>query len=268
MPNPFGSQAKSSSRDKFDSITGIKGGGHGFAGSSHMKSAGKDGEHKFWSGKSKTHDLEQKRHGGRSKGRADKYARGGAVALARGGHAKKKGAPENVTINVTQAPPPPDATMGKMPPLPPPGAAGPGPGGPPPPPPMGGPPPGGGGPNPMAGIGKGMGFARGGRASGGHRGTPKQKIEGDSKYDLKHFRDYANRKPQEKAESFLQAHTQPVGKVQGRRNEPGEPGERARGGRTGDSILNSPVKSAGSQSGVGRLQKIAMHGGSKHTGWK
>lgn len=274
--NPYSSAAKASSRDKFSAMTGIKGGGHAHAGGSHMKSAGKDGEHKFWAGHEKTHDSHHRAHGGKSRPRADHRARGGAItqspaagsmtgrktyagqganverearskdSFARGGHAKKhgKGAPENVTINITQPPPPSDATTGKMPPLPPPGPGGPGAGGPPPPPmpPPGGSPPGGGGANPMAAsLGKGMGFARGGRASG-HRGTAKQKLEGDANYDLKHYRDYAERKKQQRAEGFVQGHTQGVDKVQ----------KRAAGGSIHGG--GSGKKSAGTMSGVGRLQ--------------
>lgn len=94
----------------------------------------------------------------------------------------------------------------------------------------------------MQGLGKGMGFARGGRAKGGHRDTAAHKREGDSNYDLNHWRDYASRNRQEKADGFVQGNTQGIDKVQAR----------ARGGRLPD---------AGALSGVGRLQKIPMQRG-------
>lgn len=62
--NPHSKEAHESSQAKFRNITGIRGGGHAHAGSSHMKSAGTDGTHKFWSGHKKAHDLEGKAHGG------------------------------------------------------------------------------------------------------------------------------------------------------------------------------------------------------------
>ena len=266
MANPFSKQARSSSKDKFKNITGIGGGGHEYGGSSHMKEPGKHGVHKRFSGHA-GHYLEGKTsseaYGPPSKGRADRFARGGTVgAFARGGHAKKKkAAPENVTINIS-TPQPHDATTGmppKMPPMPPPGGAPPG-GAPPP----GGPPPGGmppGGANPMAnplaqGLGKGMGFARGGRTKGAHGGRPSGKKAasgharghsiGDSNYDLAHWRNRANKDEKRKADARIQADTQPVTHVQAR----------AHGGKVHHKrSLPVNLPWAGGGSGVGRLLK-------------
>ena len=260
--HPFGAQASASSREKFKSMTGVRGGGHDYGGSSHMKKPGKDGVHKKFSGHA-GHYLEGKTAGSPSKPRADKFARGGAVALARGGHAKKgKGkGPENVTINI-QSPPPSGAETGKLPPMPPPGAAPPGGGaGPPPPPPA---PPGGGGANPMMqGIGKGMGFARGGRAKGGHRDSADHKLTGDSKYDLSHWRGYANRDRQKLAGKRVEGDGKRPGHVPARTKPIGKVEELARGGSAKGSWGIPPTShglpTAGASSGVGRIQKTKVY---------
>jgi hypothetical protein len=111
----------------------------------------------------------------------------------------------------------------------------------------------------MQGIGKGMGFARGGRAKGGHRDSSGHKLTGDSKYDLSHWRGYANRDRQKlagkrvegdgKRPGHVPAHTQAVGKVQ----------ERARGGRTGIPPTSHGLPTAGASTGVGRIQKTKVY---------
>ena len=187
MAHPHRSQAHESSRAKFKAITGTHGGGHAHAGSSHMLKAGEHGVLKKWSGHHKTHKADEHAHGGRSKARADKYARGGHVK-------GKDKSPKNVTINITQ--PSHGADAGR-PPIPPPmPPAGPPSGGAPPMPPGGGVPPMGGAPggmpggapgaNPLAQLGKGMGFKRGGKVPHANKAQP-----GDSRYDLSHWRDYA-----------------------------------------------------------------------------
>jgi hypothetical protein len=172
-----------------------------------------------------------------------KYARGGK-------------APGKVIINVNAAQSRPAAPPPR-PPMPPPMPPGAGAGPPPAPPPTGGmPPPGGGGPpgggaNPMAAIGKGMGFARGGKAGPQHpnpNGGPKG---GDTKYDLAGWRKYAandrHRRLSGKS-GMTQGYTKRIGDDGSLDVEPVKPGKRASGGRM----------TAGAFSGEGRLEKAAI----------
>lgn len=133
---------------------------------------------KTWSGHHKTHLLAGEAAPGRKgKARADKFARGGSVKAPR---------ELNVTIQMTpnaEAAKPPVPPM-PVPPMPPAAAA------PPAAPPM--PPPGGapgapGAQNPLQGLGKGLGFAQGGKVSDASKG-------------LAHWRKYANRDKTVKAE--------------------------------------------------------------------
>jgi len=99
MAHPHKAEAHASSRDKFQAITGHRGGGHAHGGSSHLKKAGKDGVLETWSGHHKTHrKAEERAHGGRAKARADRHRRasGGKEDMkvtltgpAKGPHTKK-----------------------------------------------------------------------------------------------------------------------------------------------------------------------------------
>lgn len=190
MAHPHRTKAAESSRDKFRAITGHGGGGHAHAGASHGKKPGTHGVLKTFDGHSKTYKDGGRAHGGRSKARADKYARGG-----------RTGGPKNVTINITAAQPG-GPGMGAMPPpmaAPPPAPVAP----PPMPPPGGGGAAGamgGGGGGAIGGLGKGLGFARGGRAKSHGKSHGKGDAGGTDRgttpYDMAHWKKYAGRDKQ------------------------------------------------------------------------
>jgi hypothetical protein len=175
MVHPHRSQASESSRGKFKAITGQSGVGHAHAGASHLREPDSDGARKTWSGHHKTHLSDEKPSGGRAKPR---FARGGKV----------KDAPREVNVTIQMTPAQGEASKPILPPpvAPPPAPPAPAPAAPPPPGGMGGAGP---GSNPMAALGKGMGFKAGGR------------VAGDSNYDLAHWRNYAAKGRTEKAET-------------------------------------------------------------------
>ena len=110
-----------------------------------------------------------------------------------------------------------------------------------------------GGANPLAQIGKGMGFARGGKTKGQHPNPAAGPRGGDSKYDLAGWRKYAQRDREARLSGragMTQAYTKKIGDDGSLDVQPTKPG------RTSRAVGGGVKMHYGAMSGMGRLEQF------------